>query len=50
MGITLIALIATNCDPLNIVTQIETRKGLGLDDIAIKIDSMKLTKSNDGES
>lgn len=50
MGVTLIALLATNCDPLNIVMQIETRKGLGQDDIAVKIDSVKLIKLDDGEN
>lgn len=50
MGVTLIALIATSSEPLNIVMQIETRKGLGQDDIAARIDSVKLIKLDDGEN
>lgn len=50
MGVTLIALIVTSSEPLNIVMQIETRKGLGQDDIAVRIDSVELIKSDDGEN
>ena len=50
MGVTLIALIVTSSEVLNIVMQIEKKKELGQNDIAVKIDNVRLRKLNDGES
>ena len=50
MGVTLIALIVTSSEVLNIVMQIEEKKELGQNATAVKIDNVRLRKLNDGES